>query len=194
LRRVWRCWARRVPPLMLCITYTGNDFTTFLFPYTSTDKVTATLTFLNPLAANLSGQTETPTMFTLNDGVITITNQGVSPDFVFTTDAKGNITQWLVSVEDHPSIGVTISITTQNQSGFVGDGGFFELPGCCALGALASNTNNAGVWTGPMNVVPAPAPSNLAGLGMLAVVFLWRRRLQILGPSSDSEKRSSSSW
>jgi MYXO-CTERM domain-containing protein len=29
--------------------------------------------------------------------------------------------------------------------------------------------------------VPAPAPSNLAGLGMLGLVFLWRRRRQILG-------------
>jgi hypothetical protein len=88
-------------------TYTGNDFNTFSGspnPYTSNDKVTAALTFASPLPANLSEQNETPSMFTLKDGVNTITaateSSSISPDWIFTTDSNGDITQWAIVVYD----------------------------------------------------------------------------------------------
>ncbi len=53
-------------------TYTGNDFTTAVAPYTTNDKITGTLTFSSPLDDNLINETEDPESFSFSDGVQTL--------------------------------------------------------------------------------------------------------------------------
>ncbi len=78
--------------------YTGVDYTYFSGPtYSSTESVNATFTLADPLAANDSSFTVTPTSWTITDGVNTLCDScsGTSLGSVyFSTDSMGNITDW----------------------------------------------------------------------------------------------------
>ena len=67
--------------------------------YTTSDKVTGFVTFMNPLAASMPLALETPRTFSFFDGVNTITNANATASvFAFATDAAGGITQWDVQL------------------------------------------------------------------------------------------------
>jgi MYXO-CTERM domain-containing protein len=158
------------------LTYTGNDFTQFTAPYTGTDKVTASITLANPLGDNLNLAPVTPLAFSLSDGVQTLTNDTPSLDtsFEFSTNAMGVIDGWFVRLID--TSGGPPNIFTATESGAV-----MDFAAAISFTATGSNGNDPGTWTSTSVAVPAPPLSNLAGLGVLGLAFLWRRRRQILG-------------
>jgi len=76
--------------------YTGNFFTIVVPPYTTSDRVTATVELASPLPANMSLGSVTPLAFSLSDGVQTITNLTAEGSFfTFQTGAAGEITAWV---------------------------------------------------------------------------------------------------
>lgn len=158
------------------LTYTGNDFFS-LFPsgqtvYSTSDKVTATITLANPLANNTSNQYVIPIAYTLSDGVQTFTSLAAIPSsgFLFVTNAKGVITQWWVMANNaDASFGVdTLNLPTISPPE-VYDAGFYD-------GASGQVSGDPGHWTTTTTseAVPAPEPSTLAVLGTLLGFFLLR--------------------
>jgi MYXO-CTERM domain-containing protein len=166
------------------LTYTGNDFTGFSVPpppnpYTTADKVTATITLATPLGDNLNFATVTPLAFTLSDGVQTITDaQSIfASRFAYSTNGSGQVTAWDVAAILQVSTSFA-SIVTENDP----DPGVlvFLDAGNQLSGASAQTDNHPGTWTETNVAVPAPPLSNLAALGVLGLAFFWRRRRQIL--------------
>jgi MYXO-CTERM domain-containing protein len=169
------------------LTYTGNGFTTVEPPYTTNDSVTAQITLVSPLGDNLSLAEVNPIAYSLFDGVQTITDAKPDqspPIFAFSTNANGMITEWDVAVQYQDDPLSNGNISTFAEPSFIGDAGgecLISMAGLCPGNeASASNMARPGVWTTTTVAVPAPPLSNLAGLGVLGLVFLWRRRRQIL--------------
>jgi hypothetical protein len=76
--------------------YTGNFFTVVVPPYTTSDRVTATVELASPLPANMSLGSVTPLAFSVSDGLQTITNLTAEGSFfTFQTGAAGEITAWV---------------------------------------------------------------------------------------------------
>ena len=153
------------------LTYTGNEFTFFVGQYTGTDKVTATITLASPLGDSLVFTPVTPVSFSVSDGVQTFfTNEfGILlvSEFAFSTDASGAIDGWDIYLEFgllHPNF-----IQTRNSGGTAGDLGSMDVDG------EGFNQNSPGVWT-----TPEPSTVSVLGAGLLGLVFIWRRRRQIL--------------
>ena len=165
-------------------TYTGNDFTFFLSPrgsanpYTTSDRVTASIVLSTALGDNLAFMNVAPTSFSISDGVNTITQAsgGSTNLFKFSTNASGRITDWNIDVENGPS--VTLQIATVNTLCIPG-----SIP--CDLGediAIASEGFNfsRGKWAGPNQPIastplPAALPLFATGLGAM-VLFGWRKK------------------
>jgi len=121
-------------------TYTGNNFTTVTFPYTTSDFVTAMITLATPLPPNFSG-TVNPTAFTLSDGVQTLTNlNAVFAQGFITTSPTGAITTWHIQVQ---TIAGAV-IETVNDTAFPFTP--FDL-GQLPTSITASNDGMPGTWT-----------------------------------------------
>ena len=120
--------------------YTGNPFTEVNgVLYTTSDKVTGSVTLASPLMANMPTTTVTPLAFSFSDGVQTLTNttSGLVTDFAFATDATGAITLWRAFIQTG---GTTPSITSLNNGISKLDTG--------ALSAFENGlTTDPGVWT-----------------------------------------------
>ena len=157
-------------------SYTGNDFTSVTFPYTTSDSVTGSFTLAAPLADNLTSfTTVTPQSFSFSDGVegetTTNTSPGVGSEFAFETDATGAITKWEVVV-DINSVS-NFSISTLNAPGVSGvfdqgqHGGGTESGG---------NTNSPGTWA----AVPEASTCSMVLVGLTLVAAITRRRTGFL--------------
>jgi len=163
-------------------TYTGNPFTTVQAPYTTADRVTATMTLPNPLAANLSNVDVTANLVSLSmsDGVQTLDlanpGPGTNPFIIaeFSTDSSGNITAWGVqittSVMTDPTSTVGVGILTHSGPSIkVIDDGIEEAPP--PTGSVSGVVRNApGVWT----LVPEPGTVTLLAIGLFAMACLTR--------------------
>ena len=152
------------------LAYTGNDFTDFAAPpYTSTDKVTASITLANPLGDNLPLQAVTAIMFSMSDGVQTITNTtspAAGPEFEFATNATGDIVNWFVQVLAGPNA----SILSANGLGST-------LDRAVLSGANATVFGDPRTWTS--TVVPEPSTWLMMLLGFAGLGFMgYRRALQ----------------
>jgi hypothetical protein len=80
-------------------TYTGNPFTDVSGPYTTSDRVTATVTLASPFGPNMPLTIVTPLAFSFSDGVQTITDLNVlSTSIAFETGQTGVITEWEIQV------------------------------------------------------------------------------------------------
>lgn len=168
-------------------TYTGNDFTSAfnavnelqygIVPYTTSSKVTGSITFSAPLGDNYSGSPSATLLnFNFSDGVGPQNiggSQAVFPyagAFTFATDSSGAIVSWnfqvMVFLNSIPA--ETKGIQTENEPGNVIDSGNLDQPS--GIVGDGSVTGSPGVWVETI----APEPS--AGLlffsfGALVLAF-----------------------
>jgi hypothetical protein len=159
-----------VPPPgdVLCSTPGPNSFTS----YTAADFVSGTLTFTNPLPANMTLQDVTGLagfQLILNDGQHTVTNAITAGLIVqVATDAGGNITSWWLIMNtggtDNGGIG-TVNFSDITHGTEVFDQGVLA---CCDPGIpgnLAFNFSSPGTWTsGSGTPSPATLVTNLINL------------------------------
>jgi hypothetical protein len=76
-------------------TYTGNPFTFVQGAYTTSDKVTGSVTLSSPLVPNMVLTMVTPLAFSFFDGFQTFTNSNADiVSISFATGPTGAITQW----------------------------------------------------------------------------------------------------
>jgi hypothetical protein len=182
--------------------YTGNDFTTTTdngpttppVTYTTSDKVTASITISAPLGDNLVDSIVPVPTFSFSDGTQTIDNTKATFDFFhFWTDASGNITQWNVGAAINTSPNTILEIDTANvlgafPTGIVEDVGKQTLCGpgstttaCDAFGdpfyhIEGLNDNLPGTWTASTTAVPEPGSLAFFGASLGALGVLRRRR------------------
>ena len=162
------------PGLAATYVYTGNTFDTFDAPYTAADSLSITVTFADPLPANLplTNVTALAESFTFVAGGVGVNETTILPgaplEFVLATNGAGEITSWIASV----------------VTDVLFDGGY----GSCSVIALcgpsygdrasqgvnpfhpdfrtATNTN-PGSWT--LLVVPEPSTALLVGIGLVGL-------------------------
>jgi len=133
-------------------TYTGNDFTSVSnapnpppfgsLPYTTSDKVTGSITFSAPLGANYAGNpSATMLSFNFTDGVGPQNAVGPPLTFpylyysTFGTDSSGNIVSWNFEVNTFtPSGTESKTIQTENDSGGAVDSGNLSYEGLSSWG------------------------------------------------------------
>ena len=164
--------------------YTGNNFTSvFTSGYTFSDKITGTITFSSPLASSLTtltDETSLVTSYSFSDGVHTFStgccDTGNQTVFKFMTDASGNITNWLVTLE-----------TDDNHTGdLTTEGGVTAFDQSLVNGALGGGNNGSpGVWTleSPTSAVPEPATWLLFLLGFGGIGWVLRTRRGSFSPA-----------
>jgi len=147
------------PGDVLCSTPGPNTFTS----YTAANFVSGTLTFTNPLPANLSLQDVTGLQgfqLTLNDGQHTVTNamtQGLVVQVA--TDAAGNISSWWIIMNTGGTQNGdidTVNFSNLTYGTNVYDNGVLACCDPIVPGNLAYNFNSAGTWTSG-NGTPNPA-------------------------------------
>jgi hypothetical protein len=161
--------------------YTGNNFTNVFAPgYTTSNKITGTLTLSSALPSSLTTLTNEValvTSYSFSDGVNTFTSPccdaGSQTVFDFTTDASGNILTWDVTLE-----------TNDNHTGdLTTEGGVNSFDQSLVGGVLGgSNDGSPGVWSlqSTTSAVPEPATWALFLLGFGALGWRLRNRRQPL--------------
>lgn len=152
--------------------YTGNNFTSVFAPgYTTSDKITGTLTLSSALPASLNtltDETALVTAYSFSDGVNTFATgccgSGNQTIFEFTTDASGAITSWVVTLETNDNHTGDLTTELTFDQSLVGG----------VLGG--SNEGSPGVWSlqSATSAVPEPSTWVLLLLGFGAVG--WRLR------------------
>ena len=88
-------------------------------PYTTSDRVTASIVLSTTLGDNLDFMNVAPTSFSISDGVNTITQAGPYTVFEFSTNASGRITDWSIDVLN--AFPATLQIQTVNTQCIPGD-------------------------------------------------------------------------
>ena len=148
-------------------TYTGNPFDDVSSPYNTTMSVTATLELAAALGNNLTDQLVGVPVFTVHDGIHTITQDNVSGvSFEFSTNAVGTITEWHTGVDilsDFNDVGETVLfiVTTTDNPVFVAD---YGSKGICTVkdDCIANQDTERGIirnapGTWEVSSVPVPA-------------------------------------
>lgn len=160
-------------------TYTGNDFQSVLAPgYSTSDKITGTLTLSSALPdslTTLTDETALVTSYSFSDGVTTFDSgcceSGSQTIFQFMTDATGAITGWVVTLEtndDH-----TGDLTTE--------GGATSFDQSLVDGVKGGrNDGEPGVWALQSMTSPVPEPASwtmlLLGFAGLGIALRHPRR------------------
>jgi hypothetical protein len=189
-------------------TYTGNDFTSVfnapnelmygIVPYTTSDKVTGSITFSAPLGDNYEGNpSATLVNFIFIDGVGPQNIGGTQAGFpyvgafTFGTDSSGAIVSWNFEVLAFLSGGTeTKGIQTENDSGNVVDSGNLDQEsGIVGEGSVSADP---GVWV--ETVVPEPSVGSLfVSFAALVLAFVrfkpqYKSNTAVLTQSIESEK------
>jgi hypothetical protein len=149
--------------------YTGNPFTTATAPYTTSDFVTAMLTFASPLAPNMVFDTVTPLSFSFSDGEQTITNvsPGVSSLIQLGTGPTGLPSIWQIEV------GADSGVIFTTGGGALSPSDSVNLHNATMSTA---NVHSAGTWTVVVPAVPdAGSTLPLMSLSLTALGLVARR-------------------
>jgi hypothetical protein len=134
-------------------TYTGNDFTDVMSPYTTSERVTGTITLTKPLSDNLPLTRLPQYSYSFTDGVQTLTQFNSSSFIDVVTNGTGQISKWNVGI-NVPGQG-EFAIFTYDQGP------------CCLLdygddrGIFSTSYNDPGVWSGPAGI-STPEPDTLS--------------------------------
>jgi hypothetical protein len=191
-------------------TYTGNDFTSVanaanetsygILPYTTSDKITGSMTLSAPLGDNYEGNpSATLVSFLFIDGVGPQNIGGNSFEFpyvmdsTFGTDSSGNIVSWNFQVTafippSHATL--TKTIQTENEPGNVIDSGNLDYEG--TIVGEGSVTSDPGVWV--ETVVPEPSVGSLfVSFAALVLAFVrfkpqYKSNTAVLTQSVEPEK------
>jgi hypothetical protein len=154
-------------------TYTDNNFTNVAAPYTTNDKITGKLVFLQGLAPNLDNVTdEIPAAFSFSDGQQTLDSQNafINGSITLSTNAQGNIIQWYIEIwGDAPGNMSALLITENLGVNSISD---MSTPDIDAE-PFGSNLDMAGTWK---VTVPESSTGYLLGAGILGLAFLGQRR------------------
>jgi hypothetical protein len=170
-------------------TYTGNPYNTFPVSssYTSSNFITATLTFANPLPANASlaygfggigtaTATDPLVSFVMSDGSATFNLSDAGGINIFlTTGSAGQIVDWFVGICQSPC-GTGLNIDSQFG---IGPNAFDGSTQGAGGTVLAYNENDPGTW-----VTTTPEPSSLlllaTGLGLLGFATPIAKKLSVV--------------
>ena len=160
-------------------TYVGNNYNDVTSPYTTSMHVSMTIVLANPIGANLSNVTLSPTSFVVSNGVNSFTQANGTGTFdSVDTDASGIPIHWAFSFTASANIFNTVE--TYNLDGFQLDRG--AGPGNSSF-ERGRFFNSPGTMT-VSNQSTAPEPSSLS-LMALSGGALWmarRRRKSTAGP------------
>jgi hypothetical protein len=171
-------------------TYTGNDFSNAVPPYTTSNSVTGSFTVASPLGANLALQQTPYLSYSFSDGVETITDLNAYLPFLenidVATDSNGNITNWSVTIlsNNDPTFN---HIYTENYHGsldlIVTDLGDLLTPVSPGLASIGEGVNfsDPGTWTSniaapPPSATPEPSTFALLGTGLIGILTTLKRR------------------
>jgi hypothetical protein len=151
--------------------YTGADFTSVTGPYTTSDSVTGSFTVASPLEDNLNLLIITPVSFSFSDGQQTLTNANAASEFHISTDAAGDVTGWIISIELNHGGGAAILSTSGAGYGSQDEG---ESPTSSGFSYTAGSFTEV-----PATPSPVPEPQSwalmLTGLALLLALRFGTR-------------------
>jgi hypothetical protein len=144
--------------------YTGNDYSLVSSPFTTSEKVTGSVTFSSALGNSVPFGSATPIAFSFSDGAgDTISNlNDTSFAFFFGTNPSGGISSWEVEVTS----------ASASISSFTGED---EVTG--TSGSQFGLSFVGGQWGPAISATPLPAalPLFAGGLGAMGLLG-WRKK------------------
>lgn len=157
--------------------YTGNAFTTAAAPYSTSDFVSVSFTFANPLLGNTTNSNTTLISWTITDQVDSLDSaSALLTSYSFSTDASGNISSWDITVISFAQLfgggGPTIS-TTSIQTDCSTASCVEDLGENNSGTHAANNFSDPGTWT---LATAEPSTVGLGSLGGAILLFAVRRK------------------
>jgi hypothetical protein len=168
-------------------TYAGNDFTSAVAPFTTSDYITGSFTLDAPLGDNLGGGNIAASVasFSFTDGVDTITNAtpgiddcSCSPTIDIWTNGTGEITNWEISLTVG-ELGSENLLTGDFYAGLIEGYKIEDYGNADSSGEdVASNTSDPGVWNNSTSsAAPEPGSLLLAAVGL--GLGVWHRKFAV---------------